>query len=652
MALIRKRLAQGASPSLSECERGMTPLMAAASTGNPESIDLFLPFSDIAAINADGHCALSLLLMELSGFYRIGNNIANAPQRWLESLRKLCFKPSSRGNCLSPLAHAARYWSRADLDINTIIAELAPFTDFSETFGLDDTPCSAALRAACPGRGTTALAIYRADPLNATSKAMRPELCELICQAAAADQVAFLRAVGPTAPMDIRHAFGRTPFLAAAANRSVEAMEVLLAMGCDAGAVDDDGCDALMLAIEDCESPEKHERCCELVLSLIPPSNLWLRDHLGESALDKALDRSMPRLAQIIEAKTPQPSPAPSPRQHPSPAPSSTPSAKLQRLFVQAIDANNMLLFKKRLRQGASASIPAPENARTPLFFAIKSRRLEMIQALIPLAHLCSPCDNGEGALACYLQSGPIHSDATLSILGSLLSPESVRACELSGSSPLALLRATPSTFPLALALLAPLCDREVLHAEPDFDAFCAYDHLALWLSHPNQPRIATQSNARGETLAHAASRNPKLLSAISSHADFSARDINGLTPLMAACSHRHVDEYLVAAIAILASWSDCRAVDHNGCDALMLAMESASSDNLGEIIAQLAPRVDLFARDFMGESALDKALDRGLANAAKSIGNHLNIHQERADLAASAPLPNIEIPTRSSARL
>lgn len=642
--LIRKRLAQGADPASFTCdERGLTALMDAAVIGNPHVIEMFLPLCDIDAISADGESALCLFMDRLSCI-----NNSNPPQSWLKSLRQLCPKSPATRHACSPLSRAALCWDPSAPDINIVISELAPFSDFSMTGIYEATPCSIALRRPCVSRGAIALAIFRADPLNAIGESMRPELYELIHSAADSNQVEFLKAVVPMAPMDFRNALGRTPFLAAAAATSFEAMELLVAMGCDPGAIDNEGCDALMLAIENGGRNMDFKR----LIALIPASNLFYRDNLHESALDKARDRAMDGLAEIIEARLSQsPASPPSPMEDCAPPP--TPSGKLQQLLVQAIEDNNMALIDKRLRQGANLSLPAQDSSDSPFLIALRQCPHETIRHLIPLADLSAPNAHGEMPLAAYLRSSSIHDSESLSIMEALLSPEAVFACESSGDSPLGLLRATPAFFPLALRSLSALSDWEKIDFYP-FSVNHSPNHSPLWQAHPNQAWLATQANADGETLAHAAAgnNNAKLLLAISAHADFAAKDAQGRTPLMFACSYGYVNADRAAAIATLAPWSDCRAVDHNGCDALMLSMENSCEDDFHEIIQHLAPRADLFARDFLGESALDKALDRGLVKAAESIQNFLAIQQERSDLAASIPNPTIASTTAGKNRI
>lgn len=628
MALIRKRLDQGAAPgSFTNSKQGQTALMDAAVAGDPDVVDLFLPFCDIGAVNVDGESALCVFLTRLSCV-----NNSSPPQRWLETLRKLCPKPPATFSTCSPLSRVASFWGSCAPDVNVVVSELAPFSSFSRIAGYKATPCSIALLHLPPSRSDVALAIFRADPLNAKGKSLRPELYELVHRAANSNRVEFLKEILPMAPIDIRNDFGRTPFLSAAGGVCLDAMELFVAMESEVEAVDNDGCDALMLAIERNSPAMDFER----LMALIPTANLFFRDNLGESALDKALDRSMTELAKSIKSRMLGREISP-PTLSASLGP---PSAKLQQLLFRAIEEDDMALFEKRLAQGANPSSCTKDWPFAPFFLTLALSRNEMIQRLIPLADLSSPNANGQTPLACYLRSTLIHDTESLSIMKMLTSPEAVRAGELLGQPPLACLRADPAILPAALESLASLSDWTHI----DVNAFSANPilPLSLWSAHPDQAGLAKQADADGETLAHIAAthNNKTLLFAISPHADFSAKDAQGRTPLMLACSHGYVNDDRASAIFALAPWSDCRAVDHNGCDALMLLMETSYEDDCHAIIDQLAPRSDLFARDFLGESALDKALDRGFADAVMAIRGHLAIHEERANLATFIPPP------------
>lgn len=158
--------------------------------------------------------------------------------------------------------------------------------------------------------------------------------------------------------------------------------------------------------------------------------------------------------------------------------------------------------------------------------------------------------------------------------------------------------------------------------------------------AHPSPAWAASTRDSSGATLAHIAARHGGcgLLRAIAGFSCFSATDHHGHTPLMSACASRGGFD----AVSILAPWSDCRAVDFAGCDALMLAVESASLESslgLLDAVQALIPRVDLFARDALGESALEKAADRGFPLVVDAIRSHLAILAERDELALAASM-------------
>lgn len=92
---------------------------------------------------------------------------------------------------------------------------------------------------------------------------------------------------------------------------------------------------------------------------------------------------------------------------------------------------------------------------------------------------------------------------------------------------------------------------------------------------------------------------------------------------------------------------SDCLAVDAHGCDALMLLFEgvAAEDDGLCETVETLVGRVNLDARDFLGESALDKAIERDFLRSVDIIRARMAIFEERDELANASP------PSSASAR-
>lgn len=139
-------------------------------------------------------------------------------------------------------------------------------------------------------------------------------------------------------------------------------------------------------------------------------------------------------------------------------------------------------------------------------------------------------------------------------------------------------------------------------------------------------------------TLAHLAAKSerPEFLAAISSMADLDARDDNGRTPLMAAAgsahdtlNHEHIIGNDGACMRVLLeNGCDARAVDRDGSDALMLLMESLDSPqalkniDLNATVALLIEKSNPWARDFLGESALDKAKLRNMNEVVLALQN------------------------------
>lgn len=196
-----------------------------------------------------------------------------------------------------------------------------------------------------------------------------------------------------------------------------------------------------------------------------------------------------------------------------------------------------------------------------------------------------------------------------------------------------------------------------------DVNGLSAFDHalagqatmaMLIWDHHPDQAEFARTQNKDGETLAHVLARKqaPHFLSAVCCQDNLSAPDPRGRTPLMAACfdgPSRHEE-----SIAMLAPWSDCRATDHDGCDALMLAIEGSSEEDCCEIIEALVARSDLAHRDRFGESALDKAAHRNYAKFEKIIQARLSSLEDAHEIATAtaSATDGTEAAERCSARL
>lgn len=97
------------------------------------------------------------------------------------------------------------------------------------------------------------------------------------------------------------------------------------------------------------------------------------------------------------------------------------------------------------------------------------------------------------------------------------------------------------------------------------------------------------------------------------------------------------------SAVKLLAPWSDCRAVDAQGCDALMLAIEESQRESYGDFVGAVSELVrwaDLGARDFLGESALDKAIDREFPLVEAAIRARMAIQEEKFEIEAASSAP------------
>ena len=180
-----------------------------------------------------------------------------------------------------------------------------------------------------------------------------------------------------------------------------------------------------------------------------------------------------------------------------------------------------------------------------------------------------------------------------------------------------------------------------------DANGLSAFDHALagqptitiariIWDHHPDQAEFSRKQNKDGETLAHVLARKqaPHFLSAVCCQDNLTAIDPRGRTPLMAACfdgPSRHEE-----SIAMLVPWSDCLATDHDGCDALMLAIEGSSEEDCCEIIEALVAQSDLAHRDCFGESALDKAAHRNYAKFEKIIQARLSSLEEADEIATA----------------
>ena len=110
-----------------------TPLMDAAKKGHPELIELFLPFNDIDATDANGFTALHFFVEALP-------LIAPAPDHWRATLRSLCSKAACSTlnfQGLSPLSFAAKTaFSTSDPSFSEILSELSSLSCLSSMIPL------------------------------------------------------------------------------------------------------------------------------------------------------------------------------------------------------------------------------------------------------------------------------------------------------------------------------------------------------------------------------------------------------------------------------------------------------------------------------------------------------------------------------------
>lgn len=651
---VKRLLEQGADPALPFGPLMSTPLMDAASMGSAELIALFLPFSDIAQTDAHGRTPLFLLVN------RLGHWQGPEPAGWREAMSSLLSKETAQTKTsqgASPLLHAAKRWSSNAIDIHEIIAILSPFSDLSSTDASGLTSTALALGCHKADAISRALALFDADPdqercLALPGHALGRSLAHV---AAIHNRVDFLSEIAPRVDLDAFDADGRTPLMASVADidpQSFSCMDFLLANGANPLCVDHDGCDALMLGIEAMIVGFNDAQWHRLI-PLAEKSNLLSRDNLGESAFDKAIDRGLLALADAIQALA-----GPAMGRFPPPQDSTLPTTqkKLHELLHAAIILGRLDLVDKRLRQGAD---PQARDAysSSALMLACVSQNEQIIRRLIPLSDLLCVDSKGNNALIHFLASKEIDSPERLSLMSELIPPHASAHINREGASPLGRARPSPAFRSATMNLLGAPDGLSALSASGEtilnFDG--DMDCLAILAAHPDPERLLSVANAEGKTAFHLAAIAGRLpfLTATASRASLVAVDLHGHTPLMSACSDARAPRgpsHPVAAL--LAPWSECRAVDDCGCDALMLAIEAAFDDHydLLETVQILIPLSDLQARDFLGESALDKALARGFERSAGALLARLAIDDERETLAAalSTPAP----PIRTSARI
>lgn len=313
---------------------------------------------------------------------------------------------------------------------------------------------------------------------------------------------------------------------------------------------------------------------------------------------------------------------------------------RLDPLRAQALDA-------KHPQHGSLAHMAARENYH------------EFISAIAAEANLESRDSMGETPLMTAVKNMSFEAMDTLIELGA-----KANAVDDSGRDAL-MLGACASQDPKMSKsrhwprLTSLICRSDLLLL--DANGLSAFDHALagqatiarlIWDHHPDQAGLARKPNKDGETLAHILARKqaPHFLSAVCCQDNLMATDPRGRTPLMAACfdgPSRHEE-----SIAMLVPWSDCRALDHDGCDALMLAIEGSSGEDCCAIIEALAARSDLCRRDRFGESALDKAAHRNYSKIEKIIQARLTVLEEAHEIATASAADEAVAAGRHSARL
>lgn len=657
----KKRIAQGADPASACHLTGETPLFVAVSSGRLDMVNFLLPLSNPAAVSFSGRSALSALISRFSRHYAPGG----AAAEWIDLVYALApasaSTPDRDGR--SPFMEAASAGHASDLQfILRIISTLSPHVDWN---ALDHNGMTACAFAAQSRNPHLALAIFNATPDKElacrSTFGPRGSLAHIaVTHGCGTD---FLSRILPFSDVDARDSLGRTPLMLAVSHGADEFTEILLPLGLGARAVDFEGRDALMLLIEDVMPPMRGRRPSfifqaslgPLISDLIARSDLLARDFLGESALDKARNlHQLPHFETEIRAILGEAANLSPPMLKFL----AEPTIALQRRLLRAAAQGDIQLVRKRIAQGADPRLPASSAGSSALMAAISQGHMDVIHELLPMSNLQLSNDSGDTALTRALlafRSHHLSLQNLLDLLPSLATPEAALAQSSSGATPLMLVASMCVDYPLQekiVALLGALSDWRSVdnHGRSVVAVAVAAGSdglaLALWCAHPDAPWLASIVDSCGATLAHiaAASGNVQILDAIAPLSDFSARDANGFTPLMLACSR--VDNKVLGAIARISPWSDCHAVNRHGCDPLMIAIESCDPDpdlqlelHLLCIAEILAPRVDIFARDHLGESALDKANDRGFAAASKIISAQMAILDEREALSQAAPL-------------
>ena len=674
--VVHKRLAQGAGRSGRGGKRMRTPLMHSASVMDCELIELFMPFEQIDVLDLGGEDALFIFLSALATKRVL-------PTAWRRALGLLLGPTSSfrqwpAEKLSAALTQAASAWSGTAAKFIDVWVEVLSLANLDERQGLGMAACKAALSSNALLGGVRASSLLRRLISNGPPISEELQLEEMAHLAATHGRAQFLQEVSVFSDLEARDSRGRTPLMAACSSKykcdtqrvmfcfgaTLSCIPFLLSQGCDARAVDRDGCDALMLFIESSVERDDAEDLDLLVRRGIPQlvqrSDLAARDFLGESALDKARDLKLEAVISMIELALG--SELSEPRASRALMDDEAAGSKLQELLFQAIEANDVALAKKRLEQGADAlreAVPVScvqghsgMVGHSPLMAACIALReeppMEMLELLAPLSDLLAVNADGETALSIFARQRVVSSPSDIAAMALLASPAVIKKANNSGSAPLAIVRADEIMWPQVIELLGPHSDWMALdaqgnnvlasHRAQNLNPYYEGD-LALLAAHPDPQWLAASANDAGETILHIAAScaATSLLAALAPFANFSASTREGFTPLMAGCMGAKAK--LGSVGALLAPWSNGHAVDANGCDALMLALERRiyESDEFCQGIQELVRWASLDARDFLGESALDKAVERGLVKAEGIIRARMAIFEERDALGVAA---------------
>lgn len=620
--LAKKRLRQGASPS-EACVSfaGRTPLMAATMKANGLMVDLLLPMSDVAATDAHGETALILGMYEDAAW--LLSPAMGGSGDWIDKLASPAILNMRDAHGDTPLMIAAGSRCLGEGEFKKLLVKMLPDSNAWLKNKKGQSALALAVASASQAR---ALALWAALEPSGFDKSA---LAGLALLAARMNMDRFLLAMASAVDLEERDEHGRTPLLVAARACAFEAMAELLDQGADPHAVDADGCNALMLICESRVEPPAAGQA--MIARLANPESLSARDQFGESALDKARDRKS-AVANRLRA-------AGATDDERRERPSIAGSLKLQQLLLEDIICGDVELARRRIAQGADPAKPLNERWTTALVCAASTARLEMVQLMRAQGEGLDGDLGGPAALAGLLERGSARGrDEFIACARELADPDALAAVNSQGETVLMQAAAYGQKFGELLALFGPGSDwlaKDFSGASVVEFALNVYEPgnaMLLWLAHPDKEWAASATNKQGQTLAHvAAARNAdEMLLEIVSFSNFEARDGRQMTPLMLACFTGGCFE---STVRLLAPWSDCKAADAQGCDALMLAIEQAPREGYGDFVgaaSELVRWADLEARDFLGESALDKAVDREFLVIEAAIRARMAIDEER----------------------